>query len=120
MLWNNGHEVRATMQSEGRTDGNPRKVTSPARQTPPSGWPGQVKMLGGVSLCLKIQRGVPSLADASSWAAEDSEHVGEQAALYTCSIDGVSSSSSSVSPDSSSSTSGAGATAGKSFCFNVS
>ena len=40
--------------------------------------------------------------------------------IYTCSIDGVSSSSSSVSPDSSSSTSGAGATAGKSFCFNVS
>jgi len=29
---------------------------TPVSKTPPSGWLGQVKMLGGVSLCLKVCR----------------------------------------------------------------
>jgi len=67
MLWNNGREVRVAMQS--RDDQTVIARKSPVRQskTPPSGWPGQVKKLGGVSLCLNVQRGVPSLAGVSSW-----------------------------------------------------
>jgi hypothetical protein len=83
MLWNNGHEVRVTSAIPGRTDGNPRKVTSPARQTPPSGWLGQVKMLGGVSLPQNLQRGVPLPQNAILIGAEDSECVREQVAAFT-------------------------------------